>query len=222
MENEKETVIYSGVDIERHGVLVVSDVNFKVFGSELVTLDGHIGSGKSSLFKTLYGDLPIRKGSAKVLGFELNGISDRKISQLRRRMGIVFQEYQLFDNKTVSGNLEFVIDSLGFKTPCPKDEYINGILEKVGIPGKASSFTHMLSGGERQSVAIARAIVCNPEILIADEPTGNLDDASAKHIAGLLYSLSLEGKSVIVATHDGGVFRDFPHRELHIEGGKLF
>lgn len=222
MENEKETVNYSGVDIERHGVLVVSDVNFKVFGSELVTLDGHIGSGKSSLFKTLYGDLPIKKGSAKVLGFELNGISDRKISQLRRRMGIVFQEYQLFDNKTVSGNLEFVIDSLGFKTPCPKDEYINSILEKVGIPGKASSFTHMLSGGERQSVAIARAIVCNPEILIADEPTGNLDDASAKHIAGLLYSLSLEGKSVIVATHDGGVFRDFPHRELHIEGGKLF
>ena len=222
METKIESVNYSGVEIQRSGQVILSEVNFKIFPYELVTIDGSIGSGKSSLLKTLYNDLPITKGSAKVLDYELNGIPSRKIPKLRRRMGIVFQEFQLFDNKTVSGNLEFVIDSLDFKLPCKKEDYINHILEKTGIPGKANSFTHMLSGGERQSVAIARAIVCNPEIIIADEPTGNLDDNSAKHIASLLYNLSTEGKTVIVATHDGVFFADFAHRELHISNGKLF
>ncbi len=221
MENKKALVEYSGVEIERSGQTIISDVNFQLFESELITIDGSIGSGKTSLFKTLYADLPIKKGSARVLDFELNGIPERKISKLRRRMGIIFQDYQLFDTKTVSGNLEFVIDSLGFKTPCPREEYINNVLGKVGIIGKAGSFTHMLSGGERQSVAIARAIVCKPEIIIADEPTGNLDEQSARHIAKLLYSLSQEGTSVIVATHDGDVFKEFQHRELHVENGKL-
>jgi cell division transport system ATP-binding protein len=222
MEIRKGTVNYSGVEIERQGQVILSDVSFQAFSGELITIDGKIGSGKTSLFKTLYADLPIRKGSAKVLDFELNGLPERKVSKLRRRMGIVFQDYQLFDNKTVSGNLEFVIDSLGFKTPCPREDYINQILEKTGIGGKAGAFTHILSGGERQSVAVARAVVCNPEIIIADEPTGNLDENSSRHIAELLYTLSQEGKTVIVATHDGDVFRDFPHRELHAKDGRLF
>lgn len=221
MENTKELVNYSNVNIERAGKIIVSDVSFSVSAGELVTIEGSIGAGKSSLFKTLYADLPINSGVAKVLDFDLRGISDRKISKLRRRMGIVFQDYQLFDNKTVSGNLEFVIDSLDFKTPCPKSVYINQILEKVGIPGKADTFPHMLSGGERQSVAIARAIVCNPELIIADEPTGNLDEGSASHIASLLYSLAKEGAAVIVATHDEMAFNGLEHRTLRIQNNML-
>jgi cell division transport system ATP-binding protein len=169
----------------------------------------------------LYADLPLAGGKARVLDFDLKGLPDRKVSKLRRRMGIVFQDYQLFDNKTVEGNLQFVIDSLGYKPPCDKEEYIAQVLERVGIPGKKGTFPHMLSGGEKQSVAIARAIVCKPELIIADEPTGNLDEASALHIAELLYSLSQEGAGVIVATHDENIFSNFPHRTLRIDNGTI-
>jgi cell division transport system ATP-binding protein len=221
MENNNTLVKYSGVAIDRGGVRILNSADFEVNAGELVTLEGVIGAGKSTLFKTLYAELPIAEGKAEVLGFDLRKIPSRKISKLRCRMGIVFQDYQLFDNKTVAGNLQFVIDSLDFKTPCANDEYIARILDKVGIPGKADTFPHMLSGGERQSVAIARAIVCKPELVIADEPTGNLDEASAQHIAGLLASLAKEGAGVIVATHDEKAFCDFPHRILKVVDGKI-
>ncbi|MCQ2252306.1 MAG: ATP-binding cassette domain-containing protein [Bacteroidales bacterium] len=221
MENSNTLVSYSDVEIERGGQKVLSGLCFSVCGGEMVTIEGSIGAGKSSLFKTLYADLPISGGRAEVLGVNLKGLPDRKISKLRRRMGIVFQDYQLFDNKTVGDNLRFVIDSLDFRPPVKTADYINQILEKVGIAGKSETFPHMLSGGERQSVAIARAIVCNPELIIADEPTGNLDEASAIHIAELLYSLAKEGTGVIVATHDGNIFSRFPHRTLRIQDGTL-
>lgn len=221
MKNIITLVEYSGVAIERGGTRILEDVSFSIKSGEMVTIEGAIGTGKSSLFKTLYADLPLAGGKARVLDFDLKGLSDRKVSKLRRRMGIVFQDYQLFDNKTVEGNLQFVIDSLGYKPPCDKEEYIAQVLERVGIPGKKGTFPHMLSGGEKQSVAIARAIVCKPELIIADEPTGNLDEASALHIAELLYSLSQEGAGVIVATHDENIFSNFPHRTLRIDNGTI-
>ncbi len=221
MEKMATLVEYSDVAIERGGVKILENVCFAIKSGEMVTIEGPIGTGKSSLFKTLYADLPIAGGRARVLDFDLKGLPDRKISKLRRRMGIVFQEYQLFDNKTVEDNLRFVIDSLGFKTPYESSRYISQVLERVGIVGKENTFPHMLSGGERQSVAIARAIVCNPELVIADEPTGNLDEASALHIASLLHLLTREGAAVIVATHDEAVFRGFEHRTLRIQDGTI-
>ena len=221
MENKNTLVEYSGVAIERGGTKILDGVSFSVKAGEMVTIEGPIGTGKSSLFKTLYADLPLSGGKANVLGFDLNKLRGRKIPQLRKRMGIIFQDYQLFDNKTVAGNLQFVIDSLEYKTPCDKEEYIAQVLERVGIPGKSGTFPHMLSGGEKQSVAIARAIVCKPELIIADEPTGNLDEASALHIAELLYSIAKEGAGVIVATHDENIFNQFPHRTLRIQDGTI-
>ncbi|MCR5455565.1 MAG: ATP-binding cassette domain-containing protein [Bacteroidales bacterium] len=221
MKNIITLVDYSDVAVERGGAKILEGVSFSIKSGEMVTIEGTIGTGKSSLFKTLYADLPITSGKARVLDFDLCRLPSRKVSKLRRRMGIVFQDYQLFDNKTVEDNLKFVIDSLGYKPPCDKHEYIAHVLERVGIPGKSNTFPHMLSGGEKQSVAIARAIVCNPELVIADEPTGNLDEASALHIAELLYSLSQEGAGVIVATHDENIFNNFPHRTLRIDNGTL-
>ena len=221
MKNIITLVEYSGVAIERGGTRILEDVSFSIRSGEMVTIEGAIGTGKSSLFKTLYADLPLVGGKARVLDFDLNGLPNRKVSKLRRRMGIVFQDYQLFDNKTVEDNLLFVIDSLGYKPPCDKKEYIAQVLDRVGIPGKSGTFPHMLSGGEKQSVAIARAIVCKPELIIADEPTGNLDEASALHIAELLYSLSQEGAGVVVATHDENIFNQFPHRTLRIDNGTI-
>lgn len=222
MEKDKILVSYSDVEISRGGVKILGDVCFCIKAGEMVTIEGPIGSGKSSLFKTLYADIQISGGSAKVLGFDIKGLSDRKTAQLRRRMGIVFQDYQLFDNKTVADNLRFVIESLGYKPDgISRDEHIARILEKVGMRSKSGTFPHMLSGGERQSVAIARAIVCGPELIIADEPTGNLDEASARHIASLLSQLAGEGTGVLVATHDENIFREFPHRTLRIEDGRL-
>ncbi len=221
MELQKNIVNYSNVCIERADKIILSDVSLNVSAGELVTIEGPIGSGKSSLFKTFYADLPVKSGEASVLGFDLRKIPSRKVSKLRRRMGIVFQEYQLFNNKTVEGNLDFVISSLDFKTPIAKVDYINQILDKVGISGKSNTFPHMLSGGERQSVAIARAIVCNPELIIADEPTGNLDDASAAHVAEVLSNLAQDGAAVIVATHDENAFKDFKHRTLFIQDTHL-
>ncbi len=221
MKNIITLVDYTDVAIERGGTKIFEGVSFSIKSGEMVTIEGAIGTGKSSLFKTLYADLPITSGKARVLDFDLCRLPNRKVSKLRRRMGIVFQDYQLFDNKTVEDNLMFVIDSLSYKPPCDKHEYIAQVLERVGISGKSNTFPHMLSGGEKQSVAIARAIVCNPELIIADEPTGNLDEASALHIAELLYSLSQEGAGVIVATHDENIFSNFPHRTLRIQEGTI-
>ncbi len=222
MEKDKILVSYSDVEISRGGSKILSDVCFCIKAGEMVTIEGPIGSGKSSLFKTLYADIQISGGKAKVLDFDVKGLSDRKTAQLRRRMGIVFQDYQLFDNKTVADNLRFVIDSLGYKPDGASiDEHIARILQKVGMESKSGTFPHMLSGGEKQSVAIARAIVCNPELIIADEPTGNLDETSARHIASLLSQLASEGTGVIVATHDENIFSEFPHRTLRIEDGRL-
>lgn len=221
MKNIVTLVDYSDVAIERGGARILEGVSFSMKSGEMVIIEGSIGSGKSSLFKTLYADLPVAGGKAKVLDFDLCRLPNRKVPRLRKRMGIVFQDFQLFDNKTVEDNLKFVIDSLGFVPPCTKEEYITQVLEHVGIYGKNGTFPHMLSGGEKQSVAIARAIVCNPELIIADEPTGNLDEASALHVAGVLYSLSQEGAGVVVATHDENIFDNFPHRTLRIEDGTL-
>ncbi len=222
MEKNNILVSYSDVDISRAGNTILSKIGFVIKAGELVTIEGPIGSGKSSLFKTLYVDLPISGGQANVLGYDIRNLRNRKIAELRRRMGIVFQEYQLFDNKTVYDNLYFVVDSIGYKPQgiCIED-HIMQVLKKVGMESKRGTFPHMLSGGERQSVAIARAIVCNPELIIADEPTGNLDEASALHIAQLLDNLAKDGAGVMVATHDEAAFRNVDHRCLRIEGDKL-
>ena len=209
MLDEQYLVDYQHVAIERNGEDLLKNVTFQVVAGDFVTLEGAVGSGKSTLLRSFYADVPVTQGSARVLGFDLKRIPYRKQSQLRSQMGIVFQNYLLFDNKTVFDNLKFVVDSLGFKTEGSQTDYIMSVLEKVGLGDKAYIFPHKLSGGERQTVAVARALVHHPKLILADEPTGNLDQDSAAHIAEILHDLAVSGAGVVIATHDEPIFARF-------------
>ncbi|MBR4215663.1 MAG: ATP-binding cassette domain-containing protein [Bacteroidales bacterium] len=221
MSVQQYLVEYSNVSIDRNGAKLLDNVTFSVSAGEFVTLEGSVGSGKSTLLRSLYADVKISSGKANVLGFDLTDLPMRKIPRLRSKMGIVFQNYLLFDNKTVFDNLKFVLDSLSYKTNGSQKDYIMSVLAKVGLESKASTFPHMLSGGERQTVAVARALVHCPQLILADEPTGNLDQESAAHIAKILYDSSQAGAAVIVATHDEPVFAGFKPRIFKISGTAL-
>ena len=221
MLDEQYLVDYQHVAIERNGDDLLKNVTFQVVAGEFVTLEGAVGSGKSTLLRSLYADVPVSQGSAYVLGFDLKRLPYRKQSKLRSQMGIVFQNYLLFDNKTVFDNLKYVVDSLGFKTEGNQKDYIMSVLQKTGLESKAMIFPHKLSGGERQTVAIARALVHQPKLILADEPTGNLDNETAAHIAQILHSYSKRGAAVIVATHDEPVFASFPHTGYRIKETSL-
>lgn len=222
MLEHKKLIEYIDAKISREGNTILDNINLTLYSGDFYTLEGAIGSGKSSLFKTIFADLKFSAKKAEVLEFNLLKIPQRKIPKLRRKIGIIFQNYLLFDNKTVFDNLKFVTDSLNFKPAVGTvSDHIHSILKKVGMDEKSETFPHMLSGGEKQSVAVARAIVCHPEIILADEPTGNLDENSALHIAKLLKNLADEGAGVIVATHDSVAFKSLEHKVLKIENGKL-
>ncbi len=222
MSEQKKLIEYIDAEIKRDGQEILHDINLTLYSGDFYTLEGPIGSGKTSLFKTFFADLPFTAQKAEVLDFNLLKLPARKIPKLRRRIGIVFQNYLLFDNKTVFDNLKFVTDSLNFKPNVGTiSDHIHSVLTKVGMDSKSETFPHMLSGGEKQSVAIARAIVCHPDIILADEPTGNLDENSALHIASLLKSLANEGAGVIAATHDENAFKNQEHKILKIQNGTI-
>ena len=199
--------------------LILDDVNFTVQKGEFVYLVGKTGTGKSSLLKIIYGDLLIGNGEGSVANFNLKTLSDKEVPFLRRKLGIVFQDFQLLSDRTVEQNLEFVLKATGWKDKNLIIERIKDVLEKVGLRSKIKKMPHELSGGEQQRIVIARALLNNPEIILADEPTGNLDPETSEEIVMLLKQISQNGTAVLMATHDYHIIRTFPSRIIKCENG---
>lgn len=209
------------VSIYQKNILVLSNVSLKIGKGEFVYLIGKTGTGKSSLLKILYADLPLVEGEAKVVDFDLKKIRNKDVPHLRRRLGIVFQDFQLLTDRTVSDNLMFVMKATGWKDKKEIQAKLQDVLNKVGLGTKGFKMPHQLSGGEQQRVGIARALVNDPEIILADEPTGNLDPETSEGILKLLFDISNNGKAVLMATHDYSLFQKFPSRTIKCENGKL-
>ncbi|MCM0059489.1 MAG: ATP-binding cassette domain-containing protein [Algoriphagus sp.] len=200
---------------------VLSDVNFSVEQHEFVFLIGRTGSGKSSLLKTLYADLPLQTGLAEVVGYSLSQIKNKEVPFLRRKIGIIFQDFQLFTDRSVRDNLEFVLKATGWTDPLLIKERIGDVLLQVGLLEALNKMPHQLSGGEQQRVVIARSLLNNPSILLADEPTGNLDPDVADGIFKLFQDINKKGTAILMATHNHDLLRKYPYRVLKCEKGKL-
>lgn len=201
--------------------LVLSDVNFVLGKGEFTYLIGKTGSGKSSLLRTFYGDLKLKEGKATIAGFDLGKLKKSKVPFLRRKLGIVFQDFQLLHDRTVTENLGFVMRATGWNDKAKIKERTDYLLERVGLATKGFKYPHELSGGEQQRVSIARALINDPEVLLADEPTGNLDPETSDNIIKLLFEISSNGRTVIMATHDYKIMEKFPAKILRCENGKL-
>ncbi|RNI36606.1 ATP-binding cassette domain-containing protein [Hanamia caeni] len=211
------------VDIYQGDSLILSDVNITVSRGEFVYLVGKTGTGKSSLLKTLYGDLDFRAGEGKVVGFDLNDLGWKKIPFLRRNLGVVFQDFQLLTDRNVNQNLKFVLRATGWKDDKLMDEKIADVLDKVGLKTKGFKMPFELSGGEQQRIGIARALLNSPKLLLADEPTGNLDPETSDEVMQLLFSICKDyGTAIIMATHDYPVILKFPARTIKTERGKVY
>lgn len=206
---------YNKVDIERADRLVLRNCTFSVNKGEFCYLVGRVGSGKSSLMKTMYSDVPISNGDkADVLGFNLLQMKKRQIPFLRRKIGIVFQDFQLLQDRSALSNLRFVLEATGWRDKNEIEERIEEVLKSVGMDNKAYKMPHELSGGEQQRIVIARALLNKPELILADEPTGNLDPQTGYQILSLLHRLSEEGTAVVMATHNMQMVEDFPARVM--------
>ena len=202
--------------------LILQDVNLSVNTSEFVYLVGKTGTGKSSLLKTLYGELPLRDGEGTVAGFNLKTIDWKKVPYLRRNLGVVFQEFQLLTDRNINNNLKFVLRATGWTDEKMMDEKIADVLDKVGLKAKGFKMPYELSGGEQQRVDIARALLNSPKVILADEPTGNLDPETSDEIMNLLFNISKDyGTAVIIAAHDYIVVQKFPARMIRTERGKV-
>jgi cell division transport system ATP-binding protein len=200
---------------------VLNEVNFSVEQHEFVFLIGRTGSGKSSLLKTLYADLPLKSGLAEVVGYSLSEIKNQEVPFLRRKIGIIFQDFQLFTDRSVFENLAFVLKATGWTDPILIKERIGEVLIQVGLVEALNKMPHQLSGGEQQRVVIARSLLNNPSILLADEPTGNLDPDVADGIFKLFQDINKKGTAILMATHNHDLLRKYPYRVLKCEKGKL-
>nr|WP_314772389.1 ATP-binding cassette domain-containing protein [uncultured Porphyromonas sp.] len=217
MASEETILSYQGVQIARREHILFEDFDLELSAGEFVYLVGPVGAGKSTLLKTITAELPIAKGTARVLDYELTRIKRRQLPQLRQRLGIVYQNFQLLPDMTVQGNLDIVLRAYGIKPPAERARRIEEALREVGLELKNYKYPHELSGGEQQRVAIARALIGHPELILADEPTGNLDSASGLAIVELLQRLAAErGTAVIMATHNRLVLERFPARCIHL------
>lgn len=212
----------SNANIYQGQSLILSDVTLTVNKSEFVYLVGKTGSGKSSLLKTLYGELPLNEGKAMVAGFDLTGLTWKTVPYLRRNIGIVFQDFQLLTDRNVHDNLEFVLKATGWTNSKEIEDKIDEVLGKVGLKTKGFKYPFELSGGEQQRIDIARALLNSPRLILADEPTGNLDPETTDEIMNLLFQISKElGTAIVMATHDYMVIHKYPARTLKTEGGKV-
>ena len=208
-----ETLItYNKVEIHQQELCVLSDVTLQLHKGEFVYLVGKVGSGKTSLLKTFYGELDIADGEAEVLGYNMRTIKRKYIPQLRRKLGIVFQDFQLLTDRTVYNNLEFVLKATGWKNKMEIKERIEEVLQLVGMSNKGYKLPNELSGGEQQRIVIARAVLNSPAIILADEPTGNLDVETGKAIVELLHSICESGSSVVMTTHNLQLLKEYPGR----------
>jgi cell division transport system ATP-binding protein len=211
------------VNIYQSNNLILSNVNLTVNQGEFVYLVGKTGTGKSSLLKTLYGELPLTEGEGTVVGFNLSEMDWKKVPYLRRSIGVVFQDFQLLTDRTVNDNLKFVLKATGWKDENLINEKINDVLDKVGLKSKGFKMPFEMSGGEQQRVDIARALLNSPKLILADEPTGNLDPETSDEIMSLLIQVSKDyNTAVIMATHDFMVIKKFPARTVKTEGGKVW
>lgn len=202
--------------------LILSDVNITVSRSEFVYLVGKTGTGKSSLLKTLYGELPLKNGTANVAGFNLKDLTWKTVPFLRRNIGIVFQDFQLLTDRNVHDNLKFVLSATGWKDDKAIEDKIDEVLGKVGLKTKGFKYPYELSGGEQQRIDIARALLNSPKLILADEPTGNLDPETTEEIMNLLFQISKDlGTAFVMATHDYIVINKYPARMIRTEGGKV-
>ncbi|MBS4066618.1 MAG: ATP-binding cassette domain-containing protein [Chitinophagaceae bacterium] len=212
----------SNANIYQSGNLILSNVNLNVEEGEFVYLVGKTGTGKSSLLKTLYGELPLTQGEGTVNGFNLRNMDWKKVPFLRRSLGVVFQDFQLLTDRNVHENLRFVLKATGWKDENLMEEKINDVLDKVGLKTKGFKMPFEMSGGEQQRVDIARALLNSPKLILADEPTGNLDPETSDEIMNLLFQVARDYKTaVVMATHDFIVIKKFPARLVKTEGGKV-
>lgn len=223
MYNMSETVVsIKNVNIYQGNSLILQDVNFTINKGEFVYLVGKTGTGKSSLLKTLYGELTLTEGEASVVGFDLRGMDWKKVPFLRRNLGVVFQDFQLLTDRNVHENLKFVLKATGWKDERLMEEKINDVLDKVGLKSKGFKMPFEMSGGEQQRVEIARALLNSPKLILADEPTGNLDPETSDEIMQLLFQIAKDyGTSVVMATHDFIVINRYPSRMLKTENGRV-
>lgn len=208
------------ISISRDRKTVLSNVNFHADEGEFIYLTGKVGTGKSTFLKTLYAEVPVESGNAEILDYNLNKIKKSKVQELRRKIGIVFQDFQLLSDRTVYENLNFVLKSVKWKKQERKNR-INEVLSMVGMEEKISSFPHELSGGEQQRVSIARALLNNPRIILADEPTGNLDSESSAVVMDILRKISEQGTTIIMSTHNLSLLIDYPGGVYECHDGKL-
>jgi len=217
-----DTIIeLSNASIFQKNNMILSNVALSIEKGEFVYLIGKTGTGKSSLLKTLYAELPLMEGEATIAGYDLKNIHSRDIPFLRRKLGIVFQDFQLLSDRSVNDNLLFVLKATGWSDKQEMKVRLTDVLDKVGLGTKGYKMPHQLSGGEQQRVAIARALLNDPEVILADEPTGNLDPETSQGIMQLLFDISRSGRAVLMATHNYSLFRSFPARTIKCEAGKL-
>ncbi|MEZ2415091.1 cell division ATP-binding protein FtsE [Muriicola sp. E247] len=202
--------------------LVLNDINLEVRKGEFVYLIGKTGSGKSSFMKTLYADLPLKQGHGRVVGFNLKTLEEKNIPYLRRKLGVVFQDFKLLPDRNIHKNLQFVLRATGWKDSTKMDAKIEEVLEKVGMKTKGFKFPHELSGGEQQRVAIARALLNDPELILADEPTGNLDPQTSVEVMKVLQEINQTGRTILMATHDYALILKYPSKTLKCDGNKVF
>ena len=202
--------------------LVLNDITLEIKKGEFIYLIGKTGSGKSSFMKTLYGDLPLNQGSGSIVDFDLRTLKEKDIPFLRRKLGIVFQDFKLLPDRTINNNLLFVLKATGWKDKPKMDAQIESVLDKVDMKTKGFKFPHELSGGEQQRIAIARALLNDPELILADEPTGNLDPQTSVEVMKVLQEINKNGRTILMATHDYALILKYPSKTLKCDGNKVF
>lgn len=218
-----ETIVkLQDVAVFQNENLVLKDVNLEVKKGEFVYVIGKTGSGKSSLMKTLYADIPLKQGDASVVDFDLKKLQEKDIPFLRRKLGIVFQDFKLLPDRNVNNNLRFVLKATGWTDDSKMNSKIEEVLTKVGMKTKGFKFPHELSGGEQQRIAIARALLNDPELILADEPTGNLDPQTSVEVMKVLQDINKNGRTIVMATHDYALILKYPHKTLKCDDSKVF